>query len=281
MANRHVLLIGGYAAGKTSYLARVWLEIEGGQCSLKLRNRPNDEQYLMAISNHLINGNFPPRTDQGTTTSCTIPLSNSDHGDFDLVLPDLSGEQWEDLYEKREWKFDSLINEECTCVIFLRADKIVPMLSYYAQGTKYAASDELTEEETTDGRKNRPTELLTVEWLQMLRSSFTRQVGRKFAPRIALALTAWDALPAERQSDPMAFIDKEMPLLSQFLRNNGAEYDCRLFGLSATGGDLKNSQDHREKFKKKPCDHGYVYQRSTDSYYRLDDVIAPLNWGAE
>jgi hypothetical protein len=49
-------------------------------------------------------------------------------------------------------------------------------------------------------------------------------------------LSAWDKAAGE-QLTPAAFLGAKLPLLAQYLRGNAAQWDMRVYGLSAQGGD--------------------------------------------
>lgn len=286
MNDKNVLLIGGYEAGKTSYLARIWLELERESSSaLKLHSRPNDEEYLHKISNHLINGGFPPRSESQTHVSCSIPLTNSEGDQFALTIPDIDGEQWRNLYSNRSiWTLSEYIHKNCACLLFIRADKLVPMISFHAHGDAYNDSDELYLDtglkEINHNAGEVATELYVVEWLQLLKKAFSSIVDKSHIPRVAIVLSAWDTVPKSKQSDPSAFINSEMPMLSQFLETNAGDFQFEFFGLSIDSGDISDLRKHSlECDRNADCQHGFVVARNgDDTYHRQNDTLVPLYW---
>ncbi|HEY9774052.1 MAG TPA: hypothetical protein V6C81_09630 [Planktothrix sp.] len=282
-AKKHVLLIGGYAAGKTSYLGRIWIEIDYGLCNFKLKERPQTEKYLIDISNHLLKGKFPPRTDQTnelTMGGCSIAISHAS-SEFNLVAPDLAGEDWERLYENREWQLESMIDENCVSCCLIRADRIRPMLSFHTHGRTYSSSAELRDDVSSNEAAKPASELFLVEWLQMLKRCFNRRLGRKFAPKVAIVLTAWDAIPFDLQPDPEQFIHRDMPLLSQFIQNNSMDFEFGIFGFSSTGVDVKQMTSHSSECTEESCPHGFAYCKLDGKYMRKNSVLAPLYWALE
>lgn len=273
MSEKTVLMIGGPLAGKTSFLAKLWLAVEKKTCSIKLRDRGADDQYLREISQRLIAGEFPGRTLRGQRHSCSLQLSTETGIDFNLKIPDLPGESWENLYTRREWSqtFEEAISRDCTILIFVRPDEYVMLLDF-TDGELDSSTDVPSAGET-------PTEVLIVDWLQMLREAFRRNVGFDVRPKVALVLSAWDRVPASAQQNPQQFVQREMPMLSQFVETNSASIDIPVIGLSATGGDLNKDANFKERFEKSPEKFGYLYMPNGKGGYTKNlDITSALQW---
>jgi len=78
-----------------------------------------------------------------------------------------------------------------------------------------------------------PTQVQVVDILQ-----FANHLYEGEAPlRIAVVISAWDLIKV--RLSPSAWLERRLPLLSQFLRGNERIMPFRVFGVSALGGDLK------------------------------------------
>ena len=78
-----------------------------------------------------------------------------------------------------------------------------------------------------------PEQVRIVELLQFLqRKPFLRRHRR-----LAILVSAWDLI-ADAQLTPDEWLQREMPLLYQFLLANTSTCSVRVYGISAQGGDL-------------------------------------------
>lgn len=270
-----IMLIGGPQAGKTSFLARLWLDIEAGANGIGLSERPKDEEYLRKISASLLTGEFPPRTPQSESAHCDIPLHTHNGQNAQLIVPDLSGEVWQTLYERREWpaNFENLINENCTCLIFLRATEFVELVDWITADYQESSAERGGVESSV------PTEIIVVDWLQMLKTAYSRSVGSSHRPRIGLVFSVWDELPTKYQESPLQYLKSDFKMLNQFVENNSDRYSFGLFALSATGGDLQRDAFKKE-FVANPTSHGYVRTKSVGVAEKEQDfpISALISW---
>jgi hypothetical protein len=126
-----------------------------------------------------------------------------------------------------------------------------------------------------------PTALSLIELLQ-----FIRHV-RKLAPgerprgeerfRIALLVTTWDSVdPGWRKGGHATYLAHHLPLLEDFLWSNFLPDDVFRFGLSSTGGDLRNP-DYNTRYLDDPS--GFVEWRDSGSgIQHKRDIGLPLYW---
>lgn len=128
-----------------------------------------------------------------------------------------------------------------------------------------------------------PSILTLIELLQFIRH--VRELAPGERPqkdedrfRIALLVTSWDSVaPTWREAGPAAYMAQTLPLLEDYLWSNFLPDDVFRFGLSATGGDLKNSE-HRSHYLDDPS--GFVEWQDTllGGIRKSRDIGMPLYW---
>ena len=124
---RSVLLVGGPDTGKTNFLCRLGLAIFEKTGRLHADGLPEELEYLKAGVDKILSGEFAPHTPHDVINRIVIPVKDSiGMKSFrgSLVVPDCSGEQWQNLYRKREWSEDweDIITDLCSCLLFVRID---------------------------------------------------------------------------------------------------------------------------------------------------------------
>jgi hypothetical protein len=275
----NVLFIGGPGSGKSNYLFRIWIAIERKSGRLVKNGLPLELEYLHEGASVLLDGQFAPHTSKDTHQICEIPIAQRDRSDSAsmLVVPDASGELWLDLYGKREWpvQWDNLLTETCGFVLFILVDSphnVAPM--------DWIACEHLYAGKVSPKPTDVPTQVLLVEWMQILRWITNRKVGHGYVPRLSIVVSAWDRLPADRRHEsPQTFLETEYPLLAQFIRAGAHGFDARVFGLSVVGGDLTLDPKFREEYlRSEPLGHGYAICATQGAIERRGDVLMPIYW---
>jgi hypothetical protein len=125
-----------------------------------------------------------------------------------------------------------------------------------------------------------PTVLAIIELLQFLRYVRGLAPGERPSPgelRVALLVTAWDAVDRSwRERGPRSFLVEQAPLLNDFLWSNFHEDDIACFGLSSTGGDLRDER-YRERYLEEMG--GYVeWADLTGRVERSRNIALPIAW---
>jgi len=275
----NVIFIGGPGSGKSNYLFRTWIAIERETGFLVKDGLPPDVGYLHDGASILLDGRFAPHTSKDTRHTSRIPIAQRDlpSSTSTLVVPDASGELWLDLYRKREWPlaWDELITEACGLVLLVRAGSPhnVPALDWVTCERIYGPG---VSPQPTDI----PTQVLLVDWLQILHSIADRKLGRSCAPRLSVVVSAWDRVPADRQhGSPHDYLETEFPLLAQFIQADSHGFDAKVFGLSIVGGDLELDPEFRKHFQlSDPSTLGYVVTEISGGVERHLDVLEPIYW---
>jgi hypothetical protein len=269
------MFVGGPGSGKSNYLFRVWIAIEHETGMLKKSGLPAELGYLHEGASRLFSGEFAPHTSIDAPSTVEIPIAFDGPGAGSrLTVPDVSGEVWDDVYQKREWPvaWDAYIAHQCGFVLFIRS----------ASGHNVKALDWLTCERlhkkhgAVRGDTRVPTQVMLVDWLQTLRTLSSQQSTTSHVPRLSIVVTAWDTVASE--VGPTDYLNQEFPLFGQFLSAGLHGFDARVFGISIAGGDLNDPQFRAQFLAGGPTKDGYCVVQQGRGAKRSKDVLLPLYW---
>jgi hypothetical protein len=275
----NVIFIGGPRSGKSNYLFRTWIAIERNCGRLVKHGLPPDLDYLHSGASILLDGKFAPHTSKDTRQVCEIPVARRDKPDSTstLFVPDATGELWLDLYSNREWpvQWDDLVTRSCGFVLFICVGS-----PHNVAALDWVTCERLYGSGVQPQPTGVPTQVLLVDWLQILHSITKRKIGHDYMPRLSVVITAWDRVPADRQQEnPQEYLETEFPLFAQFIRADAHGFDAKVFGLSIVGGDLDlDTEFHDEFLRSEPSTLGYAVSGTPSGSKRSTDVLAPIYW---
>jgi hypothetical protein len=286
---RSVLLIGVQDAGKSNFVFRLWLMLHAGTGLLAGDGLPADLDYLNGGGNHLLKGEFAPRTSREVHDQTEIPVKSTAAGsDFKgtLIVPDLPGEQILSVYRSRQWSEDweNKIRDGCGCLLFIRVDskELIAPLDWMTAASHFGGTvpPEVASPKDEDGKDKPPTQVVLVDWLQFLRKAFTQKVGGAYKPRIGIVVSAWDRVPEDQKGEgPAKWIASNLPLLAQYVDANNGDFDFEYFGVSVTEGDFDADPDFKaEYFRRDPRKAGEVVHSLSGAVETTHDVTLPVAW---
>ncbi|MHC4054107.1 TRAFAC clade GTPase domain-containing protein [Bradyrhizobium sp. 25ACV] len=244
MWRRNVVIVGGVDAGKTNYLLRFWLAMRDRKHrALVPDGLPIDAEYLNLGVAEQLKGQFAGHTQRGTRTICEIPVKIGDRPAA-LVVPDGPGEDWQRLYVERRWPADweRLVGEDSSFLILVRvhSDEIRSPLDWIQVQNLFGANANLEGHVAGHLPDGPPTQVILVEWIQMIIALCKQRSGPTVRPRIGVLITAWDLLSQDEQTEgPNGYLKSQYRLLSDYLRSNEDRAEFATFGVSLFGGDLK------------------------------------------
>jgi hypothetical protein len=101
---------------------------------------------------------------------------------------------------------------------------------------------------------------------------FVKYIRSDQAVQLAVVISAWDLVQVESQTwRPGDLVEKRMPLLWQYIKSNADVFNVVFFGISAQGGELKDSERLLEIGN--PCDRvKLVEEDGTES----TDITLPI-----
>lgn len=280
MSSQGIILVGGPDSGKTNYIARLWAALRSGTGALKAATTPKEVRYVEAALAYLLQGEFAPRTELGLDTNSTefvIPtiLSNGTSSDpTDIIVPDVSGELWKTAVETNELEktwMDKLESAD-GAVLFVRigSDQNVEPLDWVTSAALMKMQLQAAAEHPIS------TQLSLCQLVKFLEQRLGKKTGSK--PRVALLITAWDRLDAERRAaGPRAYIEREFPLLSGRLKY-GDRLAMKVFGVSVVGGDFIDAEFTDQFLNGDLLTSGYVVHENGVKVDEVTDVSLPIAW---
>jgi hypothetical protein len=272
-----LLFIGLPGSGKTTFLAALWhvLAERGDTTSLKLRQTGEDRTYLNQVAKAWRDCSQVPRTNLQTEQVVLLHLSGSAIGDFDLTVPDLSGEAFEQQLTDRRMtlRHDDLLREATGVMVFVHPD--VQKGSQLTQAVQLAAAIGSTQDDdglsagsiTPWSVEKLPTQVKLVELLQFVMERAQREV------RLALVISAWDLI--DSLVAPHEFLSRELPLLRQFLDTNEDLLEHAVFGVSAQGGDITDPEKKEALLKLDDALRRIKVRQGGDT---SNDITKPIAW---
>ncbi|XIA63658.1 hypothetical protein ACFIOY_32045 [Bradyrhizobium sp. TZ2] len=126
-----------------------------------------------------------------------------------------------------------------------------------------------------------PTQVILVEWIQMIITLCKERSDPTVRPRIGILITAWDLLSEDEQAGgPSGYLKSQYRLLSDYLRSNGDRAEFATFGVSLFGGDLKMQPEFRDQFLNvgNPRERGFVDYSENGESKRSSDLTLPVMW---
>lgn len=242
--NLHFMGLPG--SGKTTFLAALWhvLNEHSSEISLKLKGLSVDRTYLNQITADWQACSQVQRTKLEYEQLIVLNLESDKNTTFDLTVPDLSGEGFEQQLVDRKIAAEhhESVQRATGFALFVHPRlKEGTQLTYSRQLNSVLDDVHITPPvaKGTPGAidpwsiEKLPTQVALVELLQFALEIAARKV------RVAVVISAWDLVDkASFTGTPQEYLAREMPLLRQFLESNNDLIEHTVFGVSAQGGDI-------------------------------------------
>ena len=248
-------------SGKTTFLAALWHLVESREIetSLKLKSLDYDKyEYVNTIRTRWLQGRRQPRT-VGAAETVGIDLVDKDGNGVRVLFPDHSGETYDSMWITRTCSkaVANYLQNRHGLLLFLRPEgmkKPLPLIDIITTEAAMQAvlpptlsgSDTAPAPDNQSGQdwaaEETPDQVKLVDILQLLSSRlYTSRKEEK--EKLAIFVSAWDVV--DKSLSPAEFIEQELPLLHQYLRNAEHGFDIKLYGLSAQGGEYvaENHED--------------------------------------
>ena len=281
-AETHVSIVGLPASGKTTLLAALWHVVRepGAPTALKFdRLCRGSYEHLNALAQRWRLGKIQPRTQHSGAKTVTMRLKDASARPVDLSFPDLPGEDFGRMWERREVDRGMVENLTARAVVLLVNGDTIRMPAWVVDRAALGEKTGLVPADsvTADWTPNlAPTQVKLVDLLQMLMVG-ELDVGRR---RLALLVSAWDKV-VEEELSPEALLEAKLPLLNQYLRSARDPWEWRIWGVSAQGG-VYEDPDKNEHLQE--TDALRELERPSDRIQVVDgaeittDITKPFAW---
>lgn len=287
MSEHSIVLLGGPDSGKTNYMSRLWLALNSKNAGLVASKNPEDIKYVEGGAEFILSGEFAPRSATNSlpddlTLDIPVRLASDPDGKEVLIsVPDVSGELWNDAVERGdvtvEWM--EALRQASGALLFVRvlSKANVTPLDWVnaAEYLNWVGADAPKDEQGQDLLV--PTQVALCEMLRFLDETLLRVDRRR--PKVAVLITAWDLVDAERRTvGPNAYLKEEYPLFAGRLADCSS-LDLRSFGVSVVGGDFSDPE-FVTKFLEGDIDEmGYVTVDGAEGgALEVHDVTLPVAW---
>ena len=240
-----ILLIGKPHSGKTTFIGQLCSRVEAGNSALKLYKAIDNLTPIIEATRALARGEEVKTTPTDRSNIICLPLQYGEVK-IDLDCPDYGGEQVNHIVENREIdsKWTDSIKQSNNWILFIKPSDLT---------TSYDLSNKTIKPEILengDGQSEEYTisdQSFFIELLQLLLHSKGQDSHFKNATtKLTVVLTCYDELL--RTLTPREELEKNLPLLLNFIEANWIKSRINILGLSSLGFSLKE-QTNKVKYQ--------------------------------
>lgn len=269
-ATLKIAVFGESNVGKSHYGAQLIGRLNAESGSLRMRGAAADLAAFDEVVQSLSGGVPGAHTSAGTYSETLLPIKAVDGTAIDLNWPDYAGEQVSQLLEERRipvsWRERV---ESAEGWILLVRPKHIPLghdIFSKPLGDLQASRSGGDVEHSPQAR--------LVELLQML--AYTSHARTKRSkPALAVLLSCWDELEEPPGTNPESVLQRNLPMLANYIANNWSEQRRIVLGLSATGVALSKAAPNVDFIYKGADQMGWVVD--TDGTYSPDLTLPIAN----
>lgn len=278
----HISIVGLPSSGKTTFLAALWHMVReaGSNTALSFdRLSQGNYEHLNALAKRWRSGTIQQRTQVSGARAVTMRLKDDNGLKVDVSFPDLPGEDFSRMWERRELDKGMLETLTSPSLVLMINGDTIKMPAWLVDWTtlQKKLGIEPPEKEPVEWSANlAPTQVRIVDLLQMLMSGDLNIGGR----RLALLISAWDKVEGEGQT-PGQILESKLPLLSQYLRSGRDPWTWQVWGLSAQGGiyeDPEKEESFAETDKLRDLERPSDRIKVVDGDAISSDITKPLKW---
>jgi len=241
---KSILIIGKPGSAKTTFLAQFVIIARKAKSAVKFWKTPENIQPIEDAIKKLRSATETETTHATDNHIINLPVTINGKN-LELKCPDYGGEQINEMLNIREINthWSELINNSNSWIVFIRPQKLE---SIFDLSNKTAPKEVSSNKDEPIPLFKASEQSTIIELLQMMLS--IKSVGYQapiITPKITIALTCWDEI--EESITPVSFLEKNLPLLNQFLKNNWQSTSFKVIGVSAQGFRL-NTSENKEKY---------------------------------
>jgi hypothetical protein len=278
----HLSIVGLPSSGKTTFLAALWHMVreQGSVTALSFDGLSHGNyEHLNALAKQWRSGKIQQRTQVSGAKNVTMRLKDADGKKVEVSFPDLPGEDFARMWERRELDKSMLGTLTAPALVLLVNGDTIRMPAWVVERMSIAKKAGLVpsnvelQEWSADLA---PTQVKIVDLLQMLMSG-DLNIGER---RLALLISAWDKVEGEEQT-PAEILASKLPLLNQYLRSGRDPWTWYVWGLSAQGGvyeDPEKQESFAETDRLRDLERASDRIKVVDGNVVSSDITKPLKW---
>jgi hypothetical protein len=268
---------------KTTYIAALWHVVESKEIEslYSIDTLPNNREYLNGLRKAWLECRQVDRTKLDFPHEIELQISSKITGEvYPFIFPDVSGEMYEMQLEYRKVGNDYLQKLQNTngILFFINPENLSKRILISQINTLLGANNdkEVIEFETNDRSTWTPgkaqTQIKLIELLQIIEKSVN------YPCKIGVIISAWDVVknsndPDYAQLTPLEWVQRNIPLFWQYLDSNSENFTFDFFGVSAQGGNYKDSIEELQN-KDNPSTRIFVEHNSQIKH----DITIPIKW---
>lgn len=249
-----VLVLGGAAAGKTTFLVQLYGRVKIGRGRLRARGAPSELTPIEDGLRRLQQGVSVKHTAQGTDVALTVPAVGTGGRPVDIIIPDYAGEDLRGMVHQRRipdrWREAAAAGR---WLLLIRLTKHPELPDVLSRPVGELASTPRVPDGDADAL---PVDMWAVELLQALRywrEQNTKALGTP--PHLTLVLSCWDEL--DTAATPGEVAQERLALLAAYCRANWPVGRFTVVGLSAQGHALDDTRPADDYLDHGPQDMGW------------------------
>jgi len=272
---RQVLVLGGAAAGKTTFLVQLHGRVSAGGGALRARSAPTSLTAIEEGFRRLQQGLAVAHTPHGTDTSLSLAAVGLDGRPIDVTVPDYAGEDLRRLVDDRRiqdrWRSQVASGDQWLFMIRLAGHPDLPDVLHRPIGELARASLDV---EDSDPHAL-PVDMWAVELLQaLLYARLLDTEQPRTLPRLTLVLSCWDELGTSHRTLPADIAGKRLALLDSYCRATWRDL-YGVVGLSAQGQPLDETEPAADYLDAGPQQMGWIVTAAGEQNSDLTLLIDP------
>lgn len=278
----NVSIVGLPSSGKTTFLAALWHMVRepGSATALSYDGLSHGNyEHLNALAKRWRAGKIQQRTQIGGARDVTMRLKDTAGQKVEVSFPDLPGEDFARMWERRELDKGLLSTIAASAIVLLVNGDTIKIPAWVVERMELAKKTGLLPvnvEPTEWGADLAPTQVKIVDLLQMLMSG-DLDIGSR---RLALLISAWDKVEGDELT-PAEILESKLPLLHQYLHSGRDPWIWHVWGLSAQGGvyeDPEKEESFEETDKLRDLERPSDRIKIVDGNAIISDITKPLEW---
>jgi GTPase SAR1 family protein len=256
MSNKSILILGKPDSGKTTFIAQFYTRLVKNRSAITLYKSVGDISAISDARDRLSNGDETQPTSTEKYEQMLLPIKYNGQN-VDVKYPDSGGEQVTKIFEERKVDENWVRNlaESNDWILFIRLSSLTAIsdlsnTTIEKESLKTDSLKPLEEFEISD-------QSFFIELLQiLLQIKGNNYHSKNNSIKLNVVLTCWDELNYE--GSPKLKLNKELPLLCDFIEANWGKDSCRIFGLSAQEFKLDNQEAKDRYLDEGPENFGYL-----------------------